>query len=66
MFKDYYAILEVPSNASKAEIKKNYRRLAKKWHPDVNQGIDTTSKMQEIIKYRIPLTSQTKVVSQRR
>lgn len=61
MFKDYYAILEVPSNASKAEIKKNYRRLAKKWHPDVNQGIDTTSKMQEITEaYLILNDSQAK------
>ena len=61
MFKDYYAILEVPSNASKVEIKKNYRRLAKEWHPDVNQDIDTTSKMQEITEaYLILNDSQAK------
>lgn len=61
MFKDYYAILEIPSNASKVEIKKNYRRLAKKWHPDVNQDIDTTSKMQEITEaYLILNDSQAK------
>ncbi len=37
-FKDYYKILEVEKNASQDEIKKQFRKLANKYHPDKNQG----------------------------
>jgi molecular chaperone DnaJ len=36
--KDYYAVLGVPKDAKPADIKKSYRKLARKYHPDANKG----------------------------
>jgi molecular chaperone DnaJ len=36
--KDYYKALGVTKTATAAEIKKSYRELARKWHPDANKG----------------------------
>lgn len=46
--KDYYKILGVDRNASKEEIKSAYKRLAKKYHPDVNKDPSAADKFKEI------------------
>lgn len=47
-YKDYYETLGVARNASHDEIRKTYRRLARKFHPDVNKSPDAENKFKEI------------------
>src|SRR6201982_172918 len=47
--KDYYKALSVPKTATAAEIKKSYRELARKYHPDANKGsADAEERFKEI------------------
>jgi len=48
MSKDYYKILNVEKGSSKEEIKKAYKKLAKKYHPDINKAEDAEAKFKEI------------------
>lgn len=49
VFKDYYKILGLDKNASEADIKKAYRKLARKYHPDLNPNDkESEKKFQEI------------------
>ena len=47
-FKDYYKVLGVGSDADEATIKTAYRKLARKYHPDVNKDAGAEEKFKEI------------------
>lgn len=47
-FQDYYKLLDVSKNASDTEIKKAYRKLARKYHPDVSTERNAEEKFKQI------------------
>ena len=47
-YRDYYEVLGIPRGADDAQIKRAYRNLALKYHPDRNPGADTSSEMKDI------------------
>ena len=47
-YKDYYAVMGVKNDATQDEIKRAYRKLARKYHPDVSKEADAELKFKEL------------------
>lgn len=59
-YKDYYEILGVKRDSSSAEIKSAYRKLARKFHPDVNKTKEAESKFKDLNEAYEVLSDKTK------
>ncbi|HLD10719.1 MAG TPA: molecular chaperone DnaJ [Candidatus Nanoarchaeia archaeon] len=60
MSEDYYEILGVSKNSSKEEIKKAYKNLAKKYHPDVSKEKNATEKFKKVSEAYAVLSDDSK------
>ena len=47
-YQDYYAILGVSKTATQEEVQRAYRKLARKYHPDINKAADAEEKFKQI------------------
>ncbi len=47
-FKDYYETFDLPRSATQDEIKRAYRKLARKYHPDVSKAADAETRFKEL------------------
>ncbi|WP_213233329.1 DnaJ C-terminal domain-containing protein [Caballeronia sp. NK8] len=47
-YKDYYAVMGVPRTATEAELKTAHRKLARKFHPDLNKDADAEARFKEV------------------
>src|SRR5690606_31914976 len=59
-FVDYYSILEIGFPSDELEIKRQFKKLAKIIHPDLNSSVDATSKMRLLLEAYEILSSYSK------
>lgn len=58
--RDYYEVLGLSKSASKEEVRKAYRSLSKKYHPDLNKASDAVDKFKEVTEAYEVLSDDTK------
>ena len=64
-YKDYYEILGVSRDADSSAIKSAYRKLARKYHPDVNKTKEAEQKFKDINEAYEALSDKAKVIARR-
>ena len=47
-YKDYYQVLGIPRTASEEDVKQAYRKLARKYHPDVSKEKDAEQRFKDL------------------